>query len=193
MWQALKEVLDILPTPLWLLQGDGRIEFASSAARALAAQDQGWLHVHHQQDHQQVWRVGHMPAHEWQRLLAAAEPARRLVWAHRGERPVIGTVQLTPLDSASACRQWWPLARWVFALELPHPWTDEQLAHLVNRYALTLAQRNTLKLLVEGRSVDDIATTLQVKVGTVRSHLHELLSKTGCTRQLDLVLLALGR
>jgi DNA-binding CsgD family transcriptional regulator len=57
-------------------------------------------------------------------------------------------------------------------------------------YDLTPAEAGVFKLICAGRKLTDIALALGISRGTAKTHLLHIFQKTGCTRQLDLVLLA---
>jgi DNA-binding CsgD family transcriptional regulator len=48
-----------------------------------------------------------------------------------------------------------------------------------------------LELLVEGSTIDDMAAKLKVAATTVRTHRARLMQKTGTTRQVDLIRMAM--
>jgi DNA-binding CsgD family transcriptional regulator len=59
-------------------------------------------------------------------------------------------------------------------------------------FALTPSEANVALLLAQGRRSEDIASELSVSPTTVAFHLRNLFSKTGVTRQSDLVALVLS-
>lgn len=60
-------------------------------------------------------------------------------------------------------------------------------------HGLTDAERDILSALVAGKTTADIAKTHHITIHTVRKHVATLMEKTGCTRQVDLVRMALAR
>lgn len=66
---------------------------------------------------------------------------------------------------------------------------DEQL--LQSSFGLTLAEANVLRLLAEGVPIGRIATARGSTIGTVRTQISTIMSKTGTHRQADLIRLAL--
>jgi DNA-binding CsgD family transcriptional regulator/PAS domain-containing protein len=62
---------------------------------------------------------------------------------------------------------------------------------LQNLFAFTRAEASVASLLAEGLSVEDTARTLGISIHTARSHVRSLFSKTGVSRQTELVLLIL--
>jgi DNA-binding CsgD family transcriptional regulator len=66
----------------------------------------------------------------------------------------------------------------------------DSLDALVRLYHLTRAERDVLRRIAEGSTAGEIARDLDVAITTVRTHLQNLLRKTGTRRQADLVRLA---
>jgi len=62
---------------------------------------------------------------------------------------------------------------------------------LRNLFAFTKAEASVASLLAEGLSVEDTARALGISIHTARSHVRALFSKTGVSRQTELVLLIL--
>ncbi|MCC7253579.1 LuxR C-terminal-related transcriptional regulator [Hyphomicrobium sp.] len=61
----------------------------------------------------------------------------------------------------------------------------------VRRFAITPAECRLLVLLVQGMTVTEAADTLGISLPTARTHLAHLFEKTGTSRQIDLVRLAM--
>lgn len=57
-------------------------------------------------------------------------------------------------------------------------------------FKLTASESSTLRLLLSSHSPQEIATTLDVRISTIRSHLASILAKTGAKRQQDLILMS---
>lgn len=57
-------------------------------------------------------------------------------------------------------------------------------------YGLTPAEARVFELIVDGKTPDEVAGLLHLKLPTVRTHLSRVFDKTGCTRQAQLVALA---
>jgi len=60
------------------------------------------------------------------------------------------------------------------------------------RHGLTLAQRRLLDALVRGQDLAGYAAAAQIGLGTAKTHLKEILSKTGQHRQVDLIRMVLS-
>ena len=69
------------------------------------------------------------------------------------------------------------------------PEASLDVTHLRELFGLTRAEATVAAALGRGRSLDDIATELNVSIGTVRTHLKRSLAKTGTHRQAQLVAL----
>ena len=61
---------------------------------------------------------------------------------------------------------------------------DELLPAYCERYKLTAREREILEMVLEGKDNQNIASALQLALGTVKAHVHNILKKTGhATRQ----------
>ncbi|MFN3914951.1 MAG: helix-turn-helix transcriptional regulator [Aquabacterium sp.] len=69
------------------------------------------------------------------------------------------------------------------------PEASLDVTHLRELFGLTRAEATVAAALGRGRSLEDIATDLNVSIGTVRTHLKRSLAKTGTHRQAQLVAL----
>lgn len=56
---------------------------------------------------------------------------------------------------------------------------DELLPAYCERFGLTAREREILQLVLEGKDNQNIASTLQLALGTVKAHVHNILKKTG--------------
>jgi DNA-binding CsgD family transcriptional regulator len=97
--------------------------------------------------------------------------ATLLVAERHGDR---ATVTAQPIDAAA----WGQL-------------TQARIAHLAASSGLNERERDVLSLLVMGRSLDDIATALELSVRTAKYHQQKILEKVGADSRLDLVRLVL--
>lgn len=62
---------------------------------------------------------------------------------------------------------------------------------LMNLYHLTVTQAALVKLLAEGKTLEDVAQELNIKTSTARAHLRAIFAKTGVSQQSKLVSLVL--
>jgi len=195
--QTVEALLDMLPEPMWLLRADAGIELANVAAITLA-QEGVWV----QERAGQLQGIGHLDqaslCQHIQALPGSGGASRSAVLiaalSQKGHGPC-ALLRLMPLTAIAWRSGIWPRAAALLMLqELPSPGNDAlRLAHHVQRFGLTSVQAEILHMLAQGLDVEAIAAQRGVKVGTVRAHVHELLNKTGLTRQAELVRLALGR
>ncbi len=109
--------------------------------------------------------------------------------AHDGERYV---AHLLPLTSAARARIGMAY-RAVAALFVRKVALNSPRGEVVARaFELTPAERRVLLAIVEVGGVPETAAALGVAETTVKTHLHRVFSKTGASRQADLVKLAAG-
>jgi DNA-binding CsgD family transcriptional regulator len=60
-------------------------------------------------------------------------------------------------------------------------------------WGLTRRERKVARLVIDGLSIQDIATALFISVHTVRDHLKMIFGKTGVSRRQDLIAVLTGR
>lgn len=103
------------------------------------------------------------------RVSVIADAVRRV---HHGERAVLAgrTAGLTPLPGPAA--------------------PDDPPTPAALLATLTPRQMEILRLAADGLAVRDIARRLDISEGTVRTHIHNILSRTGTRSQLEAVALA---
>ncbi|MBT3069415.1 helix-turn-helix transcriptional regulator [Rhodomicrobium sp. Az07] len=63
---------------------------------------------------------------------------------------------------------------------------------VASAYNLSKAETRVLKHLVEAQSLPEVAERLNLSLPTVKSHMRRILSKTGCSRQADLLRIVEG-
>jgi DNA-binding CsgD family transcriptional regulator len=64
---------------------------------------------------------------------------------------------------------------------------------LMRAWGLTRRERQVARLVIDGLSTEDIATSLFISAHTVRDHLKTIFGKTGVSRRQDLVAALTGR
>ena len=69
-------------------------------------------------------------------------------------------------------------------------WRMLPAAAVAELFGLTTSEARVLNALLVGISVEQMAAAWGIRSDTVRGHLKRMLSKTGCSRQQDLVQLA---
>lgn len=187
---AIQESLNTLPFPTWVIREDRWIEFANIAANDLMGRG-AWV----RQTGGRLSRLGHLGLDSITTLLRRAAFGQKLAaFPVKSEGQLrAGTLRLVPIREAPQYQSVWPRASLLIMLEVPDE-DKEQLwiDHLTEYHRLTPTQRMVLEHLKSGLSVQDIAEYHGIRQGTVRSHVHALLEKTGLERQIDLVRLALG-
>jgi DNA-binding CsgD family transcriptional regulator len=80
-----------------------------------------------------------------------------------------------------------------YAVTLEAAPADDLAPLLMRAWSLTLREREVARLVIDGRSTEDIATALFISVHTVRDHLKMIFGKTGVSRRQDLVAILTGR
>ena len=64
---------------------------------------------------------------------------------------------------------------------------SRQLSEFCERYGLTERESEILKILVGGKSNQEIADTLLISIGTVKAHVHSIYGKLEVTRRSQLM------
>ncbi|MBK8908409.1 MAG: helix-turn-helix transcriptional regulator [Rhodospirillales bacterium] len=187
--QAALDALDVMPIGVILLSGGGMVLAANRVAReVMAARDvlsvgRGGLEVN--RDGRQVRfrdiiaetasaaesnRPPDLVAFSVARA-ASARPLSLMIWPTRERDPDQG------LDAPAA----------VVFLGDPDRSADVDEGRLKQLYGLTTAEARVAALLARGHRLDEIAEMLGVAYETTRKHLKQIFSKTGNTRQANLV------
>lgn len=187
---AVQESLNALPFPTWVIRENRWIDFANIAANDLMGRGT-WV----RQTGGYLSRLGRFSLDSIAMLLRRAALGQKLeAFPVQSEGQLrAGLLRLVPIREAPQYQSVWPRASLLIMMEVPDE-SKERLwiEHLTEYHRLTPAQRMVLEHLKSGLSVQDIAEYHGIRQGTVRSHVHALLEKTGLERQIDLVRLALG-
>lgn len=64
---------------------------------------------------------------------------------------------------------------------------EGRIAHYSAKHSLTARERDILELMIAGMDNQNIASTLQLSVGTVKAHAHSIYAKTGSTSRQQLM------
>ncbi|CAM2876634.1 helix-turn-helix transcriptional regulator [Slackia exigua] len=64
---------------------------------------------------------------------------------------------------------------------------DETLSFFSEKYGLTQREEEIMRLVVESRDNQNIANELQLALGTVKTHIHNIFKKTDCTSRGELI------
>ncbi|MGC3983819.1 MAG: helix-turn-helix transcriptional regulator [Pseudorhodoferax sp.] len=112
------------------------------------------------------------------------KPGSALLIPRRQQMPL--TLEVAPLRPAAFGFSEERPAVLIFIRDPDAPVAVTQLKEL---FGLTRTEAAVAAALVRGRSLEDIATAMQIGLGTVRTHLKRILSKTGTHRQAQAVAL----
>ena len=191
---ALADTLDGLAAAMFLVDAAGRIAHANAAAHAMLEEGSvvrtsgGKLTAVDARSDQTLHGV-FMNADNGDAAVGTGGIAVPL--AGRGDSRFVAHV--LPLTSGARRRAGvaYSAVAAVFvrkaALELPHP-----LETLANAYKLTPAEMRVLMLTVQLGGIPEIAPALGISEATVKTHLQHIFTKTGTSRQADLVKLVAG-
>jgi DNA-binding CsgD family transcriptional regulator/PAS domain-containing protein len=190
---ALREVMDRLPTGVLLLDKDARVVLANRSAEQILASADGIRvadgrprldDARQDRAFQQVLvqslRSRPRPGHTAGSTLAVSRPSGRRAY------PLTLIPLLAPPPGTS-------LGEAVAVLFVADPEGTQIGATevLETLYDLTPAEAELLRLLAEGRSLEEVAALRRVTRNTVRSQLKQVFAKTGTSRQGELVHLVL--
>jgi DNA-binding CsgD family transcriptional regulator len=189
------QVLDRMPYGMLLLDKDGLIVHSNRPADLMIAQKDGLL-----ADQRQLRAASAKETRQIRaQVLASVGGGERFaqvstgilnVSRHSANRPY--ELLITPLrDEPSGPFEGTPAYAVVLigdseAMGWPTPQTLQRL------YELTPREAEVATMIVEGQGVTRAADTLKVSVETVRSHLKQVMRKTGTSRQAELVRLVLS-
>lgn len=186
--------LDLLPLPAWVVRADAQVDHANASARRLVT---AGFPV--RERHGRLANIGRLDAAALCRQirLYTTPPGRTGTLAlstGAAGRWSSAVLHVVPIAQSALYACTWPHAAALLMLQSPVPAEHGELwlAWLAQRHGLTPAHLDILRCLAEGKSLGTIAQERGTGLGTVRFQLHELLARTGCARQQDLVRLALG-
>lgn len=172
-------LLDRHGSPVWLLNGEGRMLFCNREAEQRLGQPDYPLRLRQGRLH------GQALDHRLQGLIrqaAGRDGKRRAGWLALGEgSPLQVLVTPVPEASALAAPHGGPLAL-VTVLD-----SRPRKALLAELFQLTPAELRLVELLVQGLSPEDCAERLQVSINTIRTQLRALFRKTDTRRQAELL------
>lgn len=180
------DVLNYLADGIFLLDPDGKIDFANRAARRILRQNDG-LQLNN------GTLIGHRPADSRRIADLIGNPASASSAQHISlERPSLKRPYLLRacrLDSTADHDQSQRTALFVTDPELPRRPSEPALIQL---FGLTPTEARIAADLAVGWSVEDCASTRGISRNTVHHHLRALFRKTDTTRQGELVARVLG-
>jgi DNA-binding CsgD family transcriptional regulator len=190
---ALREVLDRFPSGVILLDKDSRVVLANRSADQILAQADG-IHLdrgrprlddtHQDRDFQQLLteavQTRALRGHSHGRTLSLTRPSGRRSYASM-VGPLLAPPPGTNLREAVA----------ILFLSDPDGSQISTTEVLEGLYDLTPAEADLLRLLAEGRSLEEVAGRRGVTMNTARSQLKQVFAKTETRRQGELVRLVL--
>lgn len=191
---ALGEVVDRLPTGVLLLDPDRRVVVRNQAAERILAQDDGFV-----EDRNGLSARNARENAELQKLIADAldlrpehaPTARGFAAISRPSGKRNFALMVSPLLAGRGSGPSSEIAAVVFVVDpeggaSPVP---EVLEHL---YSLTHSEAEIVRLLSTGISLEEAAQLRGISINTARSHLQRAFSKTGTSRQGELVRLIIA-
>jgi DNA-binding CsgD family transcriptional regulator len=134
--------------------------------------------------------LGKRSAPAFEDALAACRASRRPVHllVQTAEPGVLLRGVLLPLPVEEESYIGWQDDRhFLLMVDLPREDIKEVIARAAELFGLSGAERRLAAMLVEGLSLEQISEMRNISLNTVRSQVRGLLSKTGFTRQIDLV------
>lgn len=184
---AALETLSLLKSPLFLLDGEGRVLFLNRAAEGLLGgsaglrMQDGRLHASSRESTSRI-----------QRLLCRATHEGGYVSVPRQDRAGSVIFHLARLgDTAIRLRGRVPM--FILFAGTDGAAVDVPCEILQEAFGFTEREANVALLLTGGRGLPAIARTLGVSLNTVRSHAARVYDKTGTTGQLQLLIELLSR
>lgn len=187
--QMLAGVLDRLPLGLILLSSSGKILLTNQAAEAILTQRDGLssargiLETARSQETIELRRL------IWGACATAAGRGFASGGAMSVSRPSLKrpfSVLVAPLRSAPFQTPGERPAAAVFVSD-PETATEPNEAVLSRFFDLTRAEARVAAVLMQGKSIEETATELDISLNTARSHLKNIFGKTGTGRQGELI------
>ncbi|HEY5930936.1 MAG TPA: helix-turn-helix transcriptional regulator [Burkholderiales bacterium] len=193
MLGGLSDVADRSIVAMLLLERDGKVKFANTAARAMAADGDAWslrgaqFEVANRNDDAAL-----------QRLIAGATGALLEIGAPRGGVQRLArssgkasyTVTVAPVQRDTSWIGNEPMALVLISDPDLTPVPSREMLHQL--FGLSASETRVAERLMMGDSPEQAAAFLNVKTTTVRWHLVSMYRKTGTNRQAELVRLLLS-
>jgi DNA-binding CsgD family transcriptional regulator/PAS domain-containing protein len=175
-------LLDSYPNPLWLLDGNGHVLYANSAARQYMGQKDCPLYerfgrLYSQCEDARLQRLMHQAAGKHGR--------RRAGWLRLRMAEALHEILLTPVPAEASFNLFFQRPLVFMAMLGGQP----RSALLSELFQLTPAERRLVEMLGQQLSPEACAERLEVSINTVRSQLRSVFRKTGTSRQAELVAL----
>ncbi len=184
--RLVRAALDAIPEAILLLRIDGHVEFANIEADKLI-RNVGWLRMHGRN----LLGVGDRSAEPLQGAIAKAALGQSTVLPFTIASPEglrAGILRMAPVADNPAFVTCFPQAIAICSINARFRAVEGIVAEsLARRYNLTPTEMKVLNALCDGMNPAQIATSFQIGLTTVRTHLKSLFRKTGSRRQADLV------
>jgi DNA-binding CsgD family transcriptional regulator len=190
LWWGLEWAFDAVDVGLVFLDGAGQPLFANAAARRISAEKNA-LKISHLglatadlvSTRELLGRVCELAS------MRRSDPVRMRIERRDCDRPLLLTlVRIPNAHMVGACSMKTVVA--VFIRDLAADLKVDR-PFLATAFDLTKRESEIAALLGQGASLQSIARTLKIRLGTVRSHLKRVFHKTGTRTQLALVMLTL--
>lgn len=187
--KTLSETLHLVPNPVLVVDGNGRLHFANRAGEALLArrdglrEQNGIITAAHRQ---QAKQLAECLAKAARGAVGDALPRRDMALARPGSaHPLLLRFTLLPRETGG------DTARIAIFVD-PGSVTPTRLQSLTAALKLTPAEARLLDGLSAGKTLAALSEQHGVSVNTLRVQLHRLFEKTGTRRQAELVRFALA-
>jgi DNA-binding CsgD family transcriptional regulator len=187
--RSFEHLLNRLTSGAMLVQQSGTVAFVNDRAREIVAQrdglmiDRGMLRAERVRDTSRLLNlIGGAAATSAGEGLHAG--GVMLLGRPSGRRPL--QIVVSPIPRQSGIRGLAHRASAVFILDPEHI-PEAHGALLVRLHGFSRAEADVGQLLLQGKTVKEVADRLCVTVNTVRFHLKQLFSKTGARRQSELI------
>jgi DNA-binding CsgD family transcriptional regulator len=184
--QASYRVLDALPTGIVILRSSGQVEYANTAALAIAgASDglgvaEGWLRLARGRDQQIILEA-------LRRVIVTGEHQALCIERPSGRLPLRGLLSLLPLSVGGGLPNLLAEQRIVLYISDPERALETPVELLQRMFGLTRAEARLVERLVAGCSLTDSAGQTGIQLSTARSQLKTVFRKTETDSQAGLV------
>lgn len=186
-------LLELRPCPTLLLNVDGHVVGANSSAERKISTSADWLHIANS-----GIRCRNSKLLSLLEQMVAANPAtgaRRacmITWAD--ETQTMTVVSRLTQQAGEDPEHWSPrcnecLDDLFVTVLYDHPMhiPADQQSLLVDAFGLTPTESRLAQALLDRQSLNDFAKASRLKISTVRWHLRNILEKTRCANQIDLI------
>lgn len=185
---AKSEVLDLLPTGVFVLSGDGTVVYANDAAMASLSQLDGLM----------VNAAGKLTASDT-RQSGSLDNAREAIVSGVSEENVIAISIDRPsmreplklIMARMVAEQSGSGRNVVVFLTDPEKLALLSSDMIARLFKLTYRESHVAREMIQGRRTEEIAANLGITISTARTYIKRVMAKTGTSRQQDLMRLLL--